>query len=95
MTRPGVAVEQVIYRVTWSVEDQEYVATCAVFPSLSHLARDRTGALAGLRKLVADVIKDMADNSKTAQNRKRRQATPRLFLHARWNPPVARAPRSR
>jgi hypothetical protein len=37
----------------------------------------------------------MADNSKTAQNRKRRQATPRLFLHARWNPPVARAPRSR
>jgi predicted HicB family RNase H-like nuclease len=47
------------YRVTWSVEDNEYVGLCAEFPSLSWLARTPEGALKGIRKVVAKVIEDM------------------------------------
>ncbi|MBB5346782.1 type II toxin-antitoxin system HicB family antitoxin [Desulfoprunum benzoelyticum] len=50
------------YRVTWSVEDDEYVGLCAEFPSLSWLAETPESALEGIRELVADVIKDMQDN---------------------------------
>ena len=47
------------YRVTWSEDDNEYVGLCAEFPSLSWLARTPEAALKGIRKLVADVVKDM------------------------------------
>ena len=47
------------YRVTWSEDDNEYVGLCAEFPSLSWLARTPETALKGIRKLVADVVKDM------------------------------------
>jgi predicted HicB family RNase H-like nuclease len=47
------------YRVTWSGDDDEYVGLCAEFPSLSWLARTPETALKGIRKLVADVVKDM------------------------------------
>jgi hypothetical protein len=47
------------YRVTWSREDGEYVATVAEFPSLSWLDGDELGALRGLKAVVADVVKDM------------------------------------
>jgi len=47
------------YRVSWSEEDGEYVATCAEFPSLSHLASDAGAALAGAQALVADVVAEM------------------------------------
>lgn len=50
------------YRVLWSPEDEEYVALCAEFPSLSWLAEDQDEALRGIRELVHDVIKDMAVN---------------------------------
>lgn len=50
------------YRVTWSEDDDEYVGLCAEFPSLSWLAPNPEAALKGVRKLVADVVKDM-DNS--------------------------------
>ena len=50
------------YRVTWSEEDQEYVGLCAEFPSLSWLARTPEAALKGIRKIIADVIKDMRKN---------------------------------
>jgi predicted HicB family RNase H-like nuclease len=50
------------YRVTWSEEDQEYVGLCAEFPSLSWLARTPEAALKGIRKVIADVIKDMRKN---------------------------------
>ncbi|MFZ5451921.1 MAG: type II toxin-antitoxin system HicB family antitoxin [Thermodesulfobacteriota bacterium] len=49
------------YRVTWSEDDQEYVGLCAEFPSLSWLARTPEEALKGIRKVVADVIKDMEE----------------------------------
>jgi len=50
------------YRVTWSKDDQEYVGLCAEFPSLSWLARTPETALRGIRKVVADVVKDMRES---------------------------------
>ncbi|MBW1779103.1 MAG: type II toxin-antitoxin system HicB family antitoxin [Deltaproteobacteria bacterium] len=47
------------YRVTWAEDDHEYVGLCAEFSSLSWLAPTPEGALRGIRKLVADVVKDM------------------------------------
>ncbi len=51
------------YRVTWSEEDHEYVGLCAEFPSLSWLARTPEAALKGIRKVIADVVKDMRKNN--------------------------------
>ncbi|WP_175749607.1 type II toxin-antitoxin system HicB family antitoxin [Burkholderia pyrrocinia] len=48
------------YRVTWSPEDGEHVGLCAEFPSLSWLDETPEGALAGIRRLVANVVRDMA-----------------------------------
>jgi predicted HicB family RNase H-like nuclease len=50
------------YRVTWSPDDQEFVATCAEFPSLSWLEADDIDALRGIKKLVAEVADDMRAN---------------------------------
>ena len=50
------------YRVGWSSADDEHVAVCLEFPSLSWLAPDPAEALAGIRNLVRDVIKDMQSN---------------------------------
>ncbi len=51
------------YRVFWSDEDNEYVATVAEMPSMSWLEPTQTGALEGLRKVVGDVIADMEANN--------------------------------
>jgi len=51
------------YRVTWSVEDDEYVASCLEFPSLSWLADTQEAALRGLRDLITDVIDDLRNNN--------------------------------
>jgi len=51
------------YRVTWSVEDQEYVGLCAEFPGLSWLEANHEEALHGIRQLVAEVITDLQDNN--------------------------------
>ncbi len=53
------------YRVTWSEDDNEYVGLCAEFASLSWLAETPEAALKGIRKLVADVVKDMLENGET------------------------------
>jgi predicted HicB family RNase H-like nuclease len=50
------------YRVTWSEEDHEYVGLCAEFTSLSWLARTPEAALRGVRKVIADAVKDMRKN---------------------------------
>jgi len=47
------------YRVTWSVEDEEFVGTCAEFPSLSWLDEQQNEALTGICRLVAEVIDDL------------------------------------
>lgn len=62
MTTQAVDVSRYTYRVTWSVEDDEFVATCAEFPSLSWLAGSQAAALQGLVNLVADMVGDLADN---------------------------------
>ena len=53
------------YRVSWSGADQEYVATCAEFPSLSWLAGEDVEALRGIKQLVRDVVADMKANGET------------------------------
>jgi predicted HicB family RNase H-like nuclease len=50
------------FRVTWSEEDGEYIGLCAEFPSLSWLDQSLEDALKGIRQVVADVVKDLADN---------------------------------
>jgi len=47
------------YRVTWSGKDRMHIGTCLEFPSLSWLADTPDAALAGIRKIVADVLNDM------------------------------------
>jgi predicted HicB family RNase H-like nuclease len=59
VARPDVS--HYTYRVTWSAEDDEFLATCAEFPSLSRLASSQVGALRGLEKLLQDVIADMTE----------------------------------
>lgn len=59
MTTTESAAAEYEYRVTWSVEDDEFVATCAEFPSLSWLAGEPAEALAGITALVSDVLDDM------------------------------------
>ena len=53
------------YRVTWSEDDLEYVGLSLEFPSLSWLDENPEAALAGIRKVVADVVKDMRSNGET------------------------------
>jgi predicted RNase H-like HicB family nuclease len=48
------------YRVAWSAEDGEHVATVAEFPSLSWLAPTPVLALEGLAGAVRDVLADLA-----------------------------------
>ena len=49
-------------RVTWSEEDSEYIGLCAEFPSLSRLDQSQEDALKGIRQVVSDVVKDLADD---------------------------------
>lgn len=62
MSNTTIDVTRYTYRVTWSVEDDEFVATCLELPSLSWLADTQEDALAGLRNLVAQVVHDLDDN---------------------------------
>ena len=50
------------YRVTCSEDDREYVGLCTEFPSLSWLARTPEAALKGIRRIVADVVKDIQES---------------------------------
>jgi predicted RNase H-like HicB family nuclease len=47
------------YRVHWSAEDREFAGTVAELPSVSWLAEDRTEALAGVQRVVADIVAEM------------------------------------
>jgi predicted HicB family RNase H-like nuclease len=62
---PAAATEHYTYRVSWSDEDQEFVATCAEFPSLSHLAGSQAEALEGIGRLIGDVVADMREASES------------------------------
>lgn len=52
-------VDQYTYRVSWSAEDEEYVATCVEFPSLSWLDASPGKALSGVRRVVMQSVEDM------------------------------------
>ena len=54
--------QRYMYRLTWSEVDNEHVALCAEFPSLSFLAETPQGALKGIMRTVADVVQDMEEN---------------------------------
>lgn len=56
-----VDVSHYTYRIAWSAEDGEFLATCLEFPSLSWLAANQLEALQGLEAVVRDVIDDMQD----------------------------------
>ena len=62
MNEPTIDVTRYTYRVTWSVEDDQYVATCLELPSLSWLTDTQEDALRGLRDLVAEVVGDLAES---------------------------------
>ncbi len=47
-----LANDHYTYRVTWSMEDEEYVGLCAEFPGLSWLAETPEKALKGIRRLL-------------------------------------------
>lgn len=52
-------IDHYTFRISWSSEDQEFVGSCAEFPSLSHLDSTPEKALKGIRQLIADVILDL------------------------------------
>ncbi|MFY1695971.1 MULTISPECIES: type II toxin-antitoxin system HicB family antitoxin [unclassified Solwaraspora] len=54
-------VSHFTYRVTWSAEDGEFLATCAEFPSLSWLASTQIKALQGIQDLLREVLADMEE----------------------------------
>ena len=54
-----IDVRRYSYRVQWSPDDDEYVATVLEFPSLSYLEQDQTDALQGLVEVVAGVVDDL------------------------------------
>lgn len=62
MSSTTIDVTRYTYRVTWSPEDDEFVATCLELPSLSWLADTQEAALAGLRDVVAEVVHDLTEN---------------------------------
>lgn len=59
MSITAIEAARYSFRVTWSAEDEEFVATCVEFPSLSWLAPIPEEALRGLRDLVAEAVTDM------------------------------------
>jgi predicted HicB family RNase H-like nuclease len=54
-------VSRYSYRVSWSPEDDEFVATCAEFPSLSWLAPTQIAALEGIESVVEQVLQDLLE----------------------------------
>jgi predicted HicB family RNase H-like nuclease len=56
---PTINPSHYTYRVTWSAEDGEFVATCVELPSLSWLAAIPGDALAGVARAAADVVADL------------------------------------
>jgi predicted HicB family RNase H-like nuclease len=76
--RKNVALEAdpYAYRVQWSDDDQEYVALCAEFPSLSWLAKTPEAALKGIRAMVAQTVTEMLGSG---------EAPPRPFASRRFS----------
>jgi predicted HicB family RNase H-like nuclease len=67
-------VEQYEYRVFWSDEDEEFVATVAEFPSMSNLAITQEEALRGMIELIAFVVDDMVKSGEPVPEPRRLQS---------------------
>ncbi|MDJ0580686.1 toxin-antitoxin system HicB family antitoxin [Crocosphaera sp.] len=67
------------YRVTWSVEDEEFVGLCVEYPSLSYLDEDRYAALEGITNLVKDVVADLEANGEKVPHPLPQKATVKNF----------------
>lgn len=52
-------MDRYAFRVRWSAQDDEYVATVDELPSVSWLAEDREDAMARVRWIVRDIIADL------------------------------------
>jgi predicted HicB family RNase H-like nuclease len=52
-------IDRYTYKITWSEEDKEHVGLCVEFPSLSWLAKTQEEALAGIKRVVGEVVADM------------------------------------
>ncbi|MGB8379928.1 MAG: toxin-antitoxin system HicB family antitoxin [Dermatophilaceae bacterium] len=59
MPKTTADISHYTYRITWSVEDNEFVATCLEFPSLSWLASTQMDALTGLENVITEIVRDM------------------------------------
>jgi len=59
---PSVNTAHYTYRVAWSEQDGEHVATVAEMPSLSWLAPSPLEAFSGLADLVNEVVADLEAN---------------------------------
>lgn len=59
MSTTTIDTARYTFRVTWSAEDEEFVATCVEFPSLSWLAETPEASLTGLREMVDEVVADL------------------------------------
>lgn len=55
-------VDRYTYRLSWSPGDEEFVATCVEFPSLSWLDANDIEALRGIKNLVREVVADLEAN---------------------------------
>ena len=75
-TVSGLDVSHYTYRVTWSSEDDEFVAACVEFPSLSWLASSQVEALTGLDALIAETVTDMQEQG---------EAVPQPFSERRYS----------
>lgn len=51
---------QYAYSVIWSTEDNAHIGLCSEFPSLSWVAQTPEAALKGIKRVVRNVILDMA-----------------------------------
>jgi predicted RNase H-like HicB family nuclease len=60
-----VSSDNYTYRAEWSPEDGEYVGLVGAFPSLSWLAPTEAEALAGIERLVDDVVADLIANDES------------------------------
>ena len=58
-------VNKYTYRVSWSEDDSEFVATCLEFPSLSALAKSPEKALKEIRDVVAGSVEWMDEEKET------------------------------
>ena len=59
-----------MFTVTWSTENEQFVATCLEIPSLSWLAGTPEDALAGLRELVDDAVADLRESGESVGGRR-------------------------